>query len=77
MPATLRAAWLRWMAIAESISHVQAKILISALYVVVVAPFAIGLRLFADPLEMRRNDGSRWRPLSRQTKTLEAARRQF
>lgn len=77
MPATLRAAWLRWQAIAEAISHVQAKLLISFLYLFVIAPFAIGVRVFSDPLETKRADGSRWRPLARQTTTLEAARRQF
>lgn len=78
MRTALRTAWQRWKEIAEVIARVQAKILMSILYWVVIGPFAVGLRLLGDPLELRPHpDGSRWRQLARQTSTLDAARKQF
>jgi hypothetical protein len=77
MRELLRAAWARWKTIAEAIARFQARLLFTILYVVVVAPFAIGVRVLADPLELRRGTGTRWRSLARQSATLEAARRQF
>ncbi len=77
MSERLRAAWARWKKIAEAIAHVQARIIFGLLYVIVVAPFAIGLRMLADPLDLVRRPGtSRWKALDRQTLTLASARRQ-
>ena len=77
MKARLRVAWERWKLIAETIARVQARVLFAILYVIVVAPFAIGVRLLADPLDLRpQARKTRWRELGRQTSTLDGARRQ-
>lgn len=77
MREALRAAWARWKAFAEVVAHVQAKILLTVLYFLIFAPFALIVRFWTDPLDLRRVATSRWRLLERQTLTLGDARRQF
>lgn len=77
MPQLLRAAWQGWKQIAQVIGHFQAQVLFGLLYFVFVAPFAIGLKLFADPLHIKgKRPTTWWRDFPRQTLTLEDARRQ-
>jgi len=74
----LRAAWQGWKRIAEKIGHFQAKVLWGLLYFVVVAPFAVGMKIFSDPLRLKKKPSDSWwvdRP--RQTLTVEDAHRQF
>jgi hypothetical protein len=74
----LRRAWQGWKRIAEKIGHFQAKVLFSLLYFILVAPFALGVKLFSDPLRIKKQPGSSWwQEHPRQTLTLEDARRQF
>ena len=76
----LRAAWQGWKRVAEKIGHFQARLLFGLLYFVVVAPFALGLKLFSDPLRIKKSrdaSRSRWHEHPRQTLTLEDAHRQF
>lgn len=78
MPQSLVTLWRRWKIVAEKIGHFQARVVLAVLYFVVVAPFALGVRFFLDPLRIRKQAaGSNWREFSRQTLTLEDARKQF
>jgi hypothetical protein len=47
----LRAAWCGWKRLAEKIGHLQARLLFVLLYFIVVAPFALALKFFSDPLQ--------------------------
>ncbi len=76
MPPWLRAAWQRWKRLAEKIGHFQAKLLFGLLYFLIVTPFALGVKLFSDPLGLKQASPS-WREFARQTRTLEDARKQF
>jgi hypothetical protein len=76
MPQWLRSAWAGWKRIAEKIGHFQAKALFGLLYFVVVTPFAVGVKVFSDPLGIKTR-APRWREFARQTRTLEDARRLF
>ncbi len=76
MPPWFRAAWHRWKRLAEKIGHFQAKLLFGLLYFLIVTPFALGVKLFSDPLGLKQASPS-WRNVSRQTLTLEDARKQF
>jgi len=74
----LRSAWHGWKKIAEKIGHFQNRLLWGFLYFVVVAPFAMGVKLLSDPLRVKkRSEPSRWVERPRQTLTLEDAHRQF
>lgn len=54
--------WHRWTIIAHRIGDFQARLLLSTFYFVVVAPFALGLRLCSDPLRLARGLSPRWTP---------------
>jgi hypothetical protein len=58
---TLRRAWTAWKRIAHRIGHVQARILLTLFYFVILAPFAVALRLFADPLAIKPGTPRGWR----------------
>ena len=78
MPRFLRAAWQAWKRAAEKIGHFQARVLWGLMYFILVTPFAIGLKIFADPLRIRKRPSpSWWLEHPRQTLTLEEAQRQF
>ncbi len=77
--AVLRAArrlWAAWTRIARRIGDVQARLLLGAFYVVVLGPFALVVRLSADPL--RRRGRPAWLPRApAAADPLGGARRQF
>lgn len=73
----LRTAWQAWKRIAQKIAHFQSLVLFGLLYFLLVAPFAIGLKVFSDPLRIKQKSApSWWREHPRQTLTLEDAHRQ-
>jgi len=76
-PPWWRRLWEGWKRVAEAIGNFNARLLLTFFYVVFVAPLAIGLRLFADPLRLKRTSKSYWSPLSEQRHDMEEARRQF
>ncbi len=70
--------WNRWKAIAHVIGNFQARLLLSAFYFVVLAPFGIGVRLFSDRLRLKGRSEAQWMPRSADlADAWEKARRQF
>jgi len=49
----LRQLWNGWLVVARKIGHVQSQVILTLVYFVVMAPFALAVRLFADPLGLR------------------------
>jgi hypothetical protein len=49
----LKALWKAWTRIAHIIGNFQARVLLTILYVVLVLPFGVIVRLFADPLRIK------------------------
>lgn len=45
--------WQRWKVVARKIGDFQARLILGALYFVIIAPFALGLKIFADPLQLK------------------------
>jgi hypothetical protein len=73
----LRKLWEGWKRIAHAIGTVQAKLVLSLLYLVVVGPVALVRRLAADPLGLRpAPQPTYWIPRPALDDTLERARRQ-
>ena len=74
----LRRAWGKWKAFAAEMGNYQGRVLLAFFYFAVVTPFGIGVRLFSDPLAVKRAErASSWvkrRPVSEE---LEATREQF
>jgi hypothetical protein len=50
--------WERWKGIADIIGIFQPRVLLTLFYYLILAPFALGMRLFADPSQLRRQNRS-------------------
>ena len=50
----LKVIWKAWTRIAHIIGNFQARVLLTILYVVLVLPFGVIVRLFADPLRIKK-----------------------
>jgi hypothetical protein len=51
----LKRAWQAWKTIAHKIGNFRARILLTLFYAVLVFPFGIVVRLFSDPLRIKRH----------------------
>jgi hypothetical protein len=73
----LAAAWGAWKRVAARIGDVQARVLLSIFYFVVLGPFALLLRWRSDPLAIKPGAPTGWRPRSEPAEApLQRARRQ-
>ena len=78
MRESLRALWEAWKVVAHAIGKVQARIVFSLFYLVLLGPVALVLRLASDPLRHRHPPSSNWREREAHTGDPWAgARRQF
>ena len=68
-------AWKGWSRAAHKIGNFQARVLLTILYAVAIFPFGMAVRLFADPLRIKRRP-SRWLERPLEANDLEWARRQ-
>jgi hypothetical protein len=66
--------WRGWQRVAHAFGDVLSRVVTTLMYLVGVTPFAIGVRLFSDPLELKPRP-SRWTPLPPQPSSLDEARR--
>jgi len=74
----LRAAWAAWKVIGRKVGDFQARLLLSLFYYLVLGPFALGVRMFSDPLGLHASSHRKWLP--RRTDDADpvtVARRQF
>ena len=77
MQNALRTAWESWKRVARRIGDVQARILLTAFYFVVLGPFALLLRWRSDPLSTKPSAAGGWDVRSEGHGTaIEQARRQ-
>jgi lipopolysaccharide/colanic/teichoic acid biosynthesis glycosyltransferase len=73
-----RRLWEAWKAIARRVGDVQARIILAVFYFVVLAPFALLVRLTSDPLALTSRSRRGWPKRVEPPGTdLERARRQF
>jgi membrane protein required for beta-lactamase induction len=63
------------VAFSERFGSMLSRIFLTLLYFLVLGPFAIGYRLVADPLRLRRRDSNWWSWVA-DNETVRAARRQ-
>jgi hypothetical protein len=74
----LKRIWNWWKPIAEKIGNFQARIILSVFYFIFVTPIALGVKLFSDPLRMKKiNQGSWWIPRDAREDSVEEAEKQF
>jgi hypothetical protein len=56
----LKAIWARRKIVAHKIGNFQARLLLALFYFIVLAPFAVGVKLLSDPLRLRTGRGHGW-----------------
>ena len=71
-----RIAWNRWKILGEAFGDFQGRLFAVLFYFTIFAPFALGVRLFSDPLNLRKRMPA-WLDRTPVSTTLEDARRQF
>jgi hypothetical protein len=71
----LARAWRSWKRIAQKIGDVQARLLLTVFYVVLMFPFGIAVLLFFDPLRVKRRP-TQWLDRPDESEDLNWAKRQ-
>lgn len=71
----LRRAWQAWTRLARKIGDFQARVLLSGFYAVLVFPFGAMVRLFADPLRIKKRP-TEWLDHPEDVQDLQWARKQ-
>jgi hypothetical protein len=72
---TAKLLWNAWTRLAHRIGNFQARVLLTVLYAVVVLPFGICVRLFADTLRSRERP-TKWLDRPQQTLDMPWAHKQ-
>ena len=65
--------WRGWQQVARWIGNQLSRVVTTLAYVVVIPLFALGVRMFADPLALK-PQSPRWSPLPPGPKNIEEAR---
>jgi len=73
---TLKRIWAAWKQIAQKIGNFQARVLLTVIYAVLILPFGLAVRLFSDPLRIKRRPEA-WLDHGDDPSTMEWARRQW
>jgi len=71
----LRRLWAAWTRLAHKIGNFQARVLLTVLYALFVLPFGIIVRVFADPLRIKKRP-TRWLDHPDEANDLQWARKQ-
>lgn len=74
----LKALWERWKVVARKIGDFQARLMLGLFYFLLLAPFALALKVFTDPLHLKIKHAQRWLPYAtNEEDPVVRARRQF
>lgn len=76
-PGALRRAWRAWKAIARRIGDFQARAILTVLYFVPLAPFALAVKWMTDPMAIKPDTPKGWRPTPDPGPPAQTAARQF
>ena len=73
----LRKFWHAWKRFGQFIGDLLGRVVLTIFYFTLFMPFALGVRLFADPLAIRPEVGAKWVERTTHDLTLEDSRRLF
>ncbi len=73
----LKKAWTAWKAFGQFIGNWLARIVLTIFYFTIFVPFALGVKLFSDPLAIKSLPTSLWRPRSTGDQSLTDVLRQY
>jgi len=71
----LKRIWDAWKRLAHKIGNFQARVMLTLLYCVVLMPIGVLVRLFADPLRIKKYP-TQWLEHGNETMDLQWAKRQ-
>lgn len=71
----LKKAWAAWKKIAHVIGDFQARVLLTAIYAVIILPFGLAMRFFSDPLNIKKRP-EHWFEHPEDANNLQRARQQ-
>jgi hypothetical protein len=71
----LKRLWAAWTRLAHKIGNFQARVLLTVLYALLVLPFGLIVRVFADPLRIKKRP-ARWLDHPDEAHDLRQARKQ-
>lgn len=71
----LRQIWEWWKPVGQLIGDFIGRMVLSLFYFTVFAPFGLGVRLFGDPLDIRRRSEIGWIKRSSASASIDKARR--
>lgn len=74
---TLRKVWQAWKRFGQFIGDLIGRVVLTVFYFTLFMPFALGVRLFGDPLAIRPLNRAKWLERRTQDLTLEDSRRLF
>lgn len=57
MKGIFKNLWEHWKRIAHKIGEFQSRLILSIFYYVMFAPFAVGVKIFSDPLRIKKYQG--------------------
>ena len=77
MKAIIGRAWQRWQIIGRINGDYLARVLVNGFYFTVLVPFALGVKLFSDPLALKSKSSPAWRARKAVGSSLTDARGQF
>jgi hypothetical protein len=67
--------WNLWLPIGRFIGDWIARIVLTIFYFTILLPYGLGVRFFADPLDLKKRNNGGWKKRSRDEVTMENARR--
>jgi hypothetical protein len=73
----LRRIWHAWKRIGQFIGDAIARVVLTLFYFTLFMPFALGVRLFGDPLAIRQAGPTKWLERKTLDLTLDDSRRLF
>lgn len=71
----LKRTWRAWKHIAHKIGNFQARVLLTVFYALLMFPFGMAVRLFSDPLRVKRRP-TQWLNHFDETYDMQWAKRQ-
>lgn len=69
--------WTQWRRAAHSIGVVQTRFLMLVIYVTVVVPTGVLMKMSSDPLHLKKPEQTNCQPARQEERNLDNARRQF
>lgn len=74
---TVENVWQHWKQFGHFLGDWVGRVALTIFYFTVFVPFGIGVRLFSDPLEIKKDPDERWRPRGTGDQKFEEVLRQF